>query len=176
MKSGPFLPREESSVCSQREKADSVTFHRGPSCPGAQTRVNVTVFISPALISHSAVQTATGPLYALYEINAFLCPPHKSPANGKKAGLTQTHRHPHTQGSQLTLPDFFIWIIILINLSGYLLTQELEAEMDFSPSSPRLTFSSSVSVDFLFFSFMALHLSSTVLHLLFLLIFSPLPK
>lgn len=49
MKSGPFLPHEESSVRSQRDKADSVTFRRGPSCPGAQTRVNVTIFISPCI-------------------------------------------------------------------------------------------------------------------------------
>lgn len=36
------------SMLAERE-AHSVTFCRGPSCPGAQTRANVTIFISPCI-------------------------------------------------------------------------------------------------------------------------------
>ena len=76
----------------------------------------------------------------------------------------------HTQGSQLTLPDFFVWIIILINLSSYLLTHDLEAEMDFSPSNPHLT--SLIPSPFLCLCSLLWHLSSSVLHLPFLFISS----
>lgn len=90
----------------------------------------------PALISHSAVQTATGPLYALYEINANLIKVLQMERR-QKASLYLSLSHTHTQ----VIADFLMWFIVLINLSGYLMTQELEAEMNSSSFSTHLTFS-----------------------------------